>query len=278
MTATISKKGLIAQLNQLPSLPVIVQEVIASFNVADLDSAALANKIAQDQGLSARVLRVANSTFYGLPRKVGSIQDSIAVLGFDSLRSLVLSAGVAQVFPVTPGSLFDRQAYWRRSYRVAAIAQALAKHHKQDPQLAFTAGMFHDIGQLVLDLCITQQFAGLLRQQAESGLELMEVERSELGFDHAEIGAEIVRRWNFPQEIERVVRHCHQPASATTVFPLVCVVHAAILLEDGICGADLSARMSQAGCDQMQTDWDSIEACLPPAGQLEAAADLAQAN
>ena len=278
MTANISKKDLIAKLNQLPSLPVIVQEVIASFNVADMDSAALVNKIAQDQGLSARVLRVANSTFYGLPRKVGSIQDAIAVLGFDSLRSLVLSAGVAQVFPVTLGSLFDRQAYWRRSYRVAAIAQSLAKHYKLDPQLAFTAGMFHDIGQLVLDLCITQQFAGLLRQQAESGLELMEVERSELGFDHAEIGAEIVRRWNFPQEIEQVVRHCHQPRLAAAFSPLVCVVHTAILLEDGSSGAELIARLSQAGCERMQISWESIAACLPPAEQLEAAAGLAGSN
>lgn len=278
MSATTSKEDLITKLRQLPSLPVVVQEVIASFNVDNPDATALANKIAQDQGLSARVLRVANSTFYGLPRKVGSIQDAIAVLGFDCLRSLVLSAVVAQVFPVAQGSLFDRPAYWQRSFRVAAIAQSLAKHYKQDPQLAFTAGMFHDMGQLVLDMCITQQFSRLLRQQAESGLGLLEVERSELGFDHAEIGAEIVRRWNFPQEIEQVVRHCQQPASATTFSALVCVVHTAILLESGIGGAALIARLSQTGCAQMQTSWDNIEACLPPDEQLKAAVDLAQAN
>lgn len=274
----ISKKDLIAQLHQLPSLPLIVQEVLASFRAENMDNVALAHKIAQDQGLSARVLRVANSTFYGLPRKVGSIQDAIAVLGFDSIRLLVLSAGVAQIFAVPSGSVFDRDAYWRRSFRVAATAQALAKHCKQDPQLAFTAGMFHDIGLLVLDLCITQQFSELLRQQSEAGLALLEVERSEWGFDHAEIGAEIVRRWNFPQEIEQVVQYCHQPAQRVTFSPMVCVVHMAILLVDGMRGADLIERLSHAGCGLMPISLENIEACLPQVESLEAAASLAQAN
>ncbi|MFA5810324.1 MAG: HDOD domain-containing protein [Thermoleophilia bacterium] len=271
---TLSQNDVIARLRQLPSLPLIVQEVIASFNDADLDTTTLAHKIAHDQGLSAKVLRVANSTFYGLPRKVGSVQDAVMVLGFDTVRSLVLSAGMVQAFPSSPGSLFDRQAYWQRCFRVAALSKALAKELRQGQQLAFTAGMFYDIGQLVLDLCIPQQFAELLQQQKTSGSGLAELERAELGFNHADVGAELIRLWNFPPEIERVARYWQQPECQTNYDPLVCVVHTAALLESGLNGDELMTRLSQTWCGRMQMTWARIEACLPSPDQLEAAASL----
>lgn len=278
MSTTISKKAIIAKLRQLPSLPAIVQEVIASFHDADLDITLLANKIAQDQGLSAKLLRVANSSFYGLQRKVGSIQDAVVVLGFDSVRSLALTAGMAQAFPPAPGSLFDRQAYWQRSFRVAAISKALAKNFRHDQQLAFIAGMFYDIGQLVLDLCIPEKFSALLEQQASSGLFLHEIERSDLGFDHAEIGAELILLWNFPQKIEQVVRYWHRPEQQEAFAPLVCMVHVAASLESGARGEDLIDGLSKRCCSCMQMTWERIEVCLPPPDQLEAATSLVQSS
>lgn len=275
MPATISKKEIITKLRQLPSLPTIVQEVIASFSDDDLDSVSLAHKISQDQGLSAKVLRVANSSFYGLPRKVGSVQDAVVVLGLDTVRSLVLSAGMASAFPPSLGSLFDRQAYWQRSFRVAFIAKALATNFQQNQQLAYTAGTFHDIGQLVLDLCIPERYSALLVRHAPTDLLLLEVERSDLGFDHAEIGAEVVRLWNFPQEIEQVVRYWHRPEQQEAFDPLVCLVHIAAALERGVSGEDLIAGLSKTACSRMSMTWGSIEACLPQPEQLEAAASLA---
>lgn len=272
MAAKTSKKDLLARLHQLPSLPLIVQQVIASFNNADLDTTSLARKIAQDQGLSAKVLRVANSSFYGLPRQVGSIQEAITVLGFNCVRSLVLSAGIIQTLAPSPGSSFDRQAYWQRSFRVAAIAKALAREFRQEPQLAFTAGMFHDIGQLVLDLCIPQQFAGLLQQSA-AGLDLIGLERAELGFDHAEIGAEVVRLWNFPAEIEQVVRDWHQPEQEP-FSPLVGMIHVAVLLESGLSVKDLMTHMPETLRTRMRVTWAHIEASLPQPDQLDAGVDL----
>ncbi len=276
MSTTISKKEIITKLRQLPSLPSIVQEVIASFNDADLDSVSLADKIAQDQGLSAKILRVANSSFYGLPRKVGSIHDAVVVLGFDTVRSLVLSAGMAQAFPSTPGSSFDRQAYWQRSFRVAAISMALGKNFRQDQQLAFIAGMFYDIGQLVLDLCITERYSAMLGRHPASDLLLLEIEQSDLGFDHAEIGAEVIRLWNFPQEIEQVVRYWHRPEQQKAFNPLVCLVQIAASLESGASGEDLIAGLSKTCCSRMQMTWERIEVCLPHPDQLEAVANLAQ--
>lgn len=277
MPVTISKKDLLAKLHQLPSLPVIVQEVIASFNNADLDTTSLVYKISQDQGLSAKVLRVANSPFYGLSRQVGSIQEAITVLGFNCVRSLVLSAGMIHTLSSTTGSSFDRQVYWQRSFRVATIAKALVKEFRQEQQLAFIAGMFYDIGQLVLDLCIPQQFAGLLRQQATSGLDLIELERAELGFDHAEIGAEVIRLWNFPAEIEQVVRDWHQP-EREPFSSLVSMVHVAVLLESGLSVEYLMTHLPETLRTRMRVEWESVERSLPRPDELEAAASLAMAS
>lgn len=277
MPAAIGKKDLLARLHQLPSLPLIVQQVIASFNDADLDTTSLAHKIAQDQGLSAKVLRVANSPFYGLPRQIGSIQEAVTVLGFNCVRSLVLSAGMIHTLAPSPGSSFDRQAYWQRSFRVAAIAKTLARHFRQEQQLAFIAGMFYDIGQLVLDLCIPQQFAGLLQQQSASGLDLIELERAELGFDHAEIGAEVIRLWNFPAEIEQVVHDWHQP-EREPFSSLVGMVHVAVLLESGLSVEYLMTHLPETLRTRMRVKWESIEASLPRPDELEAAASLALAN
>jgi len=273
MPATISKKEIFAQLHQLPAMPAVVQEVIASFRNDDLDSAALARKIARDQGLSAKVLRVANSTFYGLPRKVGSIQDAVTVIGINSVRSLVLSVGFMHAFPSTPGSSFDRQAYWKRSFRVAAYAKALAQCLRQDMEIAFTAGMFHDIGELVLDVCIPEQFAGMLERQKTSGMSLDGIEQAELGCDHAEIGAEVARRWNFPPEIEHAVRYWRMPEHKP-FEPVTGIVCVATLLESGLSGDELMAQLPATLRDRLKISWERIEAYLPEPEQLDAGADL----
>lgn len=264
----------LARLHQLPMLSVVVQEVIASFKDDHLDRFSLACKISQDQGLSAKVLRVANSPFYGLSRKVGSVQDAVLVMGFDAIRSLALSAGIVLAFPCSPDNRFDRRAFWLRSFRVACYTQALAKHMNQDPQQdAFTIGMFHDIGQLVLDVCMPEQFAAMLAQQETSGLNLIEIEQSELGFDHALIGAEMARHWNFPQKIEHAIRYWrmpeHEPFEISTGM-----VHVAVLLEEGLRGEALINRLSKTLCDRLQLSWGRIEAGMPEQEQLDTVANM----
>ncbi len=268
-----SKDEILAGLHQLPAMPAVVQEVMAGFRKNNLDSATLARKIAQDQGLSAKMLRVANSPFYGLPRKIGSIQDAVTVMGFNSVRSLVLAAGFMHAFPPVSHGPFDRRAYWKRSFRMACYAQALAQCLRQDRQAAFTAGMFHDVGQLVLDVCIPGEFADMLQQQKASGQPLIELERTKLGFDHAEIGAGMARRWNFPPELEHAIRYWRTPEHEP-FEPVTGVVHVAALLESGLSGADLIVRLPKTLCDRLKIDWKHLETCLPEPEQLAAEADL----
>lgn len=139
--------------------------------------------------------------------------------------------------------------------------------------MAFTAGMFHDIGQLVLDVCIPEQFAKVLEQQKASGLDLAGIERSQLGFDHAMIGAEMARRWNFPQEIERATAYWrtpeHQPFE-----PMAGIVHIAALVEGGLSGDELAARLPATLRERLHFEWPPVNACMPSREQMDAVAHL----
>ena len=274
---TISKEEVLAKLHQLPSMPAVIQEIMASFNNENLDSSVLAEMIARDQGLSAKVLRVANSPFYGLPRTIASIQDAVVVMGFNAVRSLVLSAGFVHAFPAKAGSLFDRNAYWKHSFRVAGYAKALAQSLRQEPQMAFTAAMFHEIGQLVLDACIPEQFAEVLQQQKTSGLSLVAIEQTEFGFDHAEIGAEMARHWNFPPEIEHTIRYWVMP-DHEPFRPVTGMVYAAVQLESGLRDEDFIKHLPQTLCSKLGVSWERIEAGLPETESLDAGAALLLAS
>ena len=116
-----------------------------------------------------------------------------------------------------------------RSFRVATYTEALAKCLGGMRQLSFTSGLFHDVGQLVLSICIPEKFAELLAQQKTSGLSLVEIERDVLGFDHAVIGAEMARRWNFPPKIEHAIHYWRMPESVS-FESITGMVHVAVLI------------------------------------------------
>lgn len=273
MSAVTDKKAILDKLHQLPAMPLVVREVMSSFRNANVGSAIMARKIELDQGLSARVLRVANSSFYGLSREVGSIQDAVTVLGFDTVRSLVVSAGFTRAFPANADELFDRHAYWMRSFKVASYTEALAQCLGGVRQLSFTSGLFYDVGQLVLSICIPEKFADILAQQKASGLNLIEVEQSMLGFDHSEIGAEMAKHWNFPPEIEHAINFWRIPEHEP-FEPVSGMVYVAVLLERGLNGDALIDSLPQKLRDRLKISWERIEPGMPQPDQLDAVANL----
>ena len=270
---TISKEEILKRLDKLPSIPAVLQEILSSFNNASVDVTALTGLIMRDQGLSAKVLRVANSPFYGLPRAVPSIQDAIMVMGFNSVRSLVLSAGIRNAFPLTHGSLFDRTAYWKRSFRVAGYAKALAKLLNHESAVLFTAAIFHDIGLLVLDVCIPVEFGKILQIETDSKRDLGAIEIEMLGFDHHEIGGELLKLWNFPKEIENVVRMWVRP-DLLPINRTAAIVYIANLLDQGFRGERLAERMPRIVNETFGIEWSTLEDRLPDVLELEAGAAI----
>jgi putative nucleotidyltransferase with HDIG domain len=278
MLAKISKSTVLDRLHQLPAMPQVVQDVMGSFRDPNVGSASLAHKIELDQGLSSRVLRVANSSFYGLSREVGSIQDAVTVLGFDTVRSLVVSAGFTRAFfQSTSDDLFDRHAYWMRCFRVGTYTEALAQSTGGMRQLSFTSGLFHDVGQLVMSICAPEHFAEILARQKASGASMVEVERELLGFDHAAIGAELAKRWNFPPKIEHAIHYWRKPESVA-FEPITGMVHVAVLIEKGLTGQTFINSLPKTLREHLNLSWERIEPCMPQPDELDAAARLMLEN
>lgn len=261
----------LSHLHQLPAIPAVVQEVVASFSAPNVDIEELAAKIGQDQALTAKVLRVANSSFYGFPRKIASLQDAVVIMGLSGVRSLVLSAGFIQAFGQQGAGALNRTEYWKRSLRVATYAKAVAKCLKQPPDTAFTAGLLHDIGQLVLDVCLPEQYAQVLAHAAAEHCGLIVAEEAILGFHHDTLGAEVARRWNFPTSIEHAIRDCHSEdmRALESLSAAVCI---AVCLDQGDSPMSLIARVSAANGEYLGSEASRLIPMLPDAEHLEAVA------
>ena len=162
--STLQSEQIVARLKALPALPTVVAELLASFGNEDVDIGRLAEQISHDQALTARLLRVANSSFYGLQSRISTINEAVVVLGFRAVRSMVLAVGVSGVFRADQCPGFDPQLYIRHCVGVGLTARALARVTGRNPELAFTGGILHDIGELVLATCFprtVRQGAGL---------------------------------------------------------------------------------------------------------------------
>lgn len=221
----ISCDELLAALRDLPPLPSLVLELVESLGREELSATQFATKISQDQALVAKTLRLANSSFYGRGRQVGSVAEAIGVLGLRTVRAVVTAAGLAGSFRRSPG--FDHDVFWRHSIGSALCAQALAGElRRDDADLAFTAGLLHDIGRLVLASTFAPAYAEVAQWRHGRDCPEEEAERAVLGFDHAEVGGLIASHWNFAPAIVATIREHHAP-SATAELTLTGVAHVA---------------------------------------------------
>lgn len=231
--STLDRDQVLAHLKLLPSLPAAIADLLASFADEDVDVGSIAHQIAHDQGLTARVLRVANSSFYGLQNKVGTINEAVVVLGFRAVRSMVLAVGINGLFRVDQCRGFDAPSYLRHCVAVAVGARALAAETGYNAELAFTSGILHDIGELVLAANFSEQYAEVLVYRKEHDCFLVVAERDILGMDHCEVGGLLAETWHFPPVLQAAVAQHHTPASAETGL-LADLMHVADAIAHGL--------------------------------------------
>jgi len=196
---------LIANAQHMPNIPKVVQELIQSFGEDNIDSCEVANKLSKDQSMTAKVLRMANSSKYGGHRNIGSVNDAVVLLGFNALRTMVLASGLTSAFPTPDG--FNIKEFWVRSFGVASLCRWLAQYSEDtDPDIAFTCGMLHDIGGLLTHILVNEE-AQEIDRVVEKGANRVEMEDSRLGFNFTDAGAELAHRWKFLEEIVDGIRH-----------------------------------------------------------------------
>lgn len=210
----------------LPSLPAVVMELLSSIEQDDVDISVLAKKVSHDQALTAKTLRLANSSSSGLQVKVTTIQQAITFLGFQTTRNLITAAAVTGCFPSGRCPSFNDKGFWRHSIAVAACARALARRMRFNQDYAFTAGLLHDIGRLVLVTADPQAYAAVLewRQRNDGGWQ--DAERAVLGVDHVEAGVALAEHWNFSDTMRQAIAFHHAPDTPGAGF-LAAIVHVA---------------------------------------------------
>ena len=223
-------QAILRQTQDLPVLPGAIMRVIQLTGNSDATSRAIADAIGMDQAVTAKVLRLANSSFYGFPRKVTSLHEAVILIGFRTVRLLASVAGTFtwMTRPLKGYDLPPRQLM-RHSMGLALGAQMIARIGQFDPEEAFVAGLLADIGKIAIDNCIDGKISLMMQLGIKGGMTFEDVERTVLGHTHSEIGAHMAENWNLPQEIVEGIRWHHNPLGSGHSW-LAHVIHLADVL------------------------------------------------
>ena len=189
--------------------------------------------MSQDPSFTVRLLRVANSPFYGFPSAIDTVTKAVSVIGTSQIRNLALSMSVARTFAGLPNNLVSMDNFWHHSLYCALVARILAKQaRKCDPEAVFTAGLLHDIGELIIFNRLPEpaKESLLLVLDQVDDLPVYLAERQIIGFDHAQVGGELARQWNLPPLLEECIAYHHSVAEAQRYPRETALVHLANIL------------------------------------------------
>jgi HD-like signal output (HDOD) protein len=216
---------LLAKAKALPSIPRVVSQVLTELNKEDPDPRRIGEALATDPGLTAHLLKLANSAFFGLNREIASVQDAASVLGFNHVRTLVQAVALSSSFKAVPG--VNLEQFWRYSLNTAKICRTLAKSMRQNDGVAFTAGLVHAVGDLVMHIGMPDQVAKMDWTVSPFDMKRAELERSVLGYTYAEVSTAFAVKWDFPQAIVQALQHQLVPFEGDTYEPMAGIVHVA---------------------------------------------------
>lgn len=232
-------RSIIDGLGQVPTLPAIVARALEILNQPNASAESAARLIGQDLALSAKVLRLANSAFYGIPRSIASVDQAIVILGFQTVRSLVMSASVLKILGKGGKSSLDRKMVWRHSVATALasriVVRKVGRRLGLDIEAAFMASLLHKIGVLILDGAEHAEYNMILEEAAlEDAQPLPLLERKHLQIDHAALGGMLAEKWGLTEELRDPIAHHLSPATAPTQGELAAVVQLSSYLAESV--------------------------------------------
>lgn len=265
-----------AAIGQLPGLPIVITEVLRVIDSGNAEMPVLDRLIGQDQGLALRILRIANSPFYGMSSRIDTIKDACVLLGVHTVRHLTLACGVVSRFPPNKGGAFDRLRLWRHAVGVGTAARVLAARCDVDADQAFTAGLLHDIGKLAMDSCFPTQFAEVLKYRDSVDCSLWQAETAVLGIDHTNVGVRLALRWHLPAGICAAIGGHHAPDENPA--PLTDLIHIADLLCRGLDigdgGDGVMPPLAESALRRLDLTWETLATTFADIERLNAASTL----
>lgn len=225
--------ALFSQVHSLPCIPKVAQDLIQQFDNPHTSIDNIARNIALDPVIAAKVLRLANSARFRGSRESASVEDAAMRLGFNTLRTLVLASAVTGAFKAPPG--FDLKAFWAHSFQVASISRLLAKTRGVAVEIAFTCGMMHNIGELLIQTGVPELAERLNQNGKDVGAaQRVALETLQLGFGFPEVGAELARLWQLPELIQHAIAYQSRPTQTPTDMPLPRVLAQAVTIAEAL--------------------------------------------
>jgi HD-like signal output (HDOD) protein len=201
-------------IKDIPTLPMVAHEINLASQRDDFTAKSLGKIIEQDPPLTSKMLRLANSAYYGFARQVSTLDRAVTLLGFNTVKNLALTVSVFQLFEKAQSTDVDMPGLWRHSLGCAIAAKTTM--NRKDPDLAeeaFLCGIIHDIGTIILLNNFPEETKKALQMMEEKNIAQSEAEKKVLGVAHEQVGAFLADKWNFPVEYSRVIRLHHKPPS-----------------------------------------------------------------
>jgi putative nucleotidyltransferase with HDIG domain len=203
-------------------------EVVELVDNPKTSASRLGRLISTDQALTAKVLKIANSPFYGFPRKISTIDFAIIVLGYDALKEIVISISLVSSLQKKSDSVFDAKGFWDHSITSGVLARRLARDlgYRVSGEV-FVGGLLHDMGISVLHRYFRNEYRRIAEILVDTDLNAIEAEESVLGVTHAEVGGWLAERWNLPDHLVEAISYHHTPSRADKNKDLVALIHCA---------------------------------------------------
>jgi putative nucleotidyltransferase with HDIG domain len=228
-------RELVSAVTHLVSLPEIAMRVKDMADDTRYSAADIGNVISQDPALTAQLLKIANSPYFGFPSEIDNVPRAITIIGTQELRELVLATAAMNVLSRLPNELVSIETFWRHSLRTAVIARTLARYlQEQNIERYFVSGLLHDIGYLVIYRELPELAQKTLQHVSQNRDIVFIVEQEIIGFDHAAVGGELLRLWNLPPAQIEAVQYHHTPSKAKNYPKEAAIIHLANYLANNM--------------------------------------------
>jgi len=250
---------------ELPALPQIVTRILAMLGDEAANAEVLGSHIVSDPAVVARLLAAANSSAFGSAGHIESVRQAILLLGVKRVRDITLATAIVDRFHAAPP--FDARRLWLHSVGVAICAQEVARSAGLDADVAYTAGLLHDIGQLLLFVFDPAAYSAALRLRTERDIDIVEAEREVLGVDHAHVGGALARYWKLPEAVADAISAHHVSDQGEPEGEMADAVHVAEVLSHALnLGGGEGAKVpvvSDLSCARMGVDWRQFAEHFP---------------
>ncbi|MBW4827130.1 MAG: HDOD domain-containing protein [Clostridiaceae bacterium] len=264
----------VEKVEEMPVLPNRINKIIEIVENPDSTVKDLENEILKDQSLTSKVLKLANTTHYGYPRKISTVSRATILLGFQTIKSIALVSTVSKyLLGELEGYALGKNDLWKQSQTCGIISRYIGKKKSiENPEKAYIAGLLRDIGKTILNHYVQSEYHEIVKIVEEERVPFLEAEKLVLGFDHAKIGSKVAQKWNFPKDLVEAIEYHHTPEKALENPELVSIVHVAdaitMMMGVGLGVDGMKYNLSQFAIDNLKLNETEIQCIISEASDL----------